>query len=146
VKKKTKKEAKILNSPKEAPVDATLHAEEQWQVKSMEVESQTHLEDDKGEGNPIKLFFFEFRANPETFARQKPTAQELFNIHLKQMEINMWSQGWSIFTDVNPRLMFAKDKTHYRFIIAGVPSRGRMLNETPKTLMEIAHERPRHRQ
>lgn len=136
--KKHKKEGKILNRPDENPVDAVV---EDWQTKTLAAESDTKLDADTGEGKAVKLFFFDYTANPETFKLQKPTSQELFNIHLKQIEIQLWQRGWQIFPDVNPRLMFAKDKSHYRIVVAATQNRGTLLREQPQTLTEITHGR-----
>ena len=135
------KRAKILNSRKEKHVDAIgVKEKENWQVKTLGAESETKLEDDKGEGGLVKLFFFDYAANPVAFKKELPTAQELFNAHVKEIEIKLWEQGWTVYTDVAPRLMLSKKKTHYRFIIPAIPSRGRIVREQPKTLSEIAHE------
>ena len=87
-KKLKKKEGKILNSAKELPIDVTgIKEKDQWEMKTVAAESKAKLEDDKGEGSPVKLFFFDYQANPEAFKHQQPTAQDLFNIHLKEIEV-----------------------------------------------------------
>lgn len=144
MKKKNTKQGKILNSEKENPIDVTGIGDvgdKSWEAKTLAAESTTKLEDDKGEGNAIKLFFYNYQANPEAFKIHKPQAQELFNHHLKQIEIDLWTKGWTIYPEIQPRLMFAKDKSHYRFIVAATPSRGRLLFEQPKTLTEIINGR-----
>lgn len=155
--KKTKKEGIIKNSPDESPVDAVAQTEgeKDWQLKSLEVESDTKLEQDQGEGEALTLRFFTFGANAETFKKQKPSAQELFNAHLKQIEFELWKDGWSVFPEVEPRLQFSvdgvnfeghspegKQYTQYRFIIAAQPAKGSLLSyaERPRTLTEIAQE------
>lgn len=136
---KKKKQGKILNDKRELPVDATAVKDGQdWHSKTVAAESTTKLEDDHGEGQAVKLFFFEFGVNPAAFKIKKPTSQELFNSHYKQIEINLWEKGWKVFPDVNPRLMFAKDKSHYRIIVGATQARGRILTEQPKTLSEIS--------
>lgn len=141
--KKTKKEAKIINDEKESPVDFIAVKDkdnETWQSKTLEVESKTKLQDDMGDGQVVSLRFFEYMANPKMFAQKVPTSQEIFNSHIKQIEFELWKDGWKMFTDTPPRLMMAKDKSHYRIVIAAIPAKGRLLSmyEVPKTLSELA--------
>lgn len=143
-KKKTQKEGKILNHKKELPVDVSgLKDDKQWEMKTVGAESQTKLEADRGEGPAITLRHFYFKPNPETFHKQQPTSQQLFNTHIKQIEVELWRDGWKIYQDVDPRLMMAKDKSHYVFVVAAVPGKGQILSHDtqPKTLSEIAHGR-----
>lgn len=150
---KSKKEGKILNKATELPVDKEVlfvendTLKEDWKVKDLAAQSETKITDDKGEGNAVKLFFFDYSANPQTFKEKQPTAQELFNIHIKEMEVKLWSQGWKPFTDVEPRLLFSKNKRNYRFIIGALPVHAFAVKEKPKTLSEILtpHGRPAHR-
>lgn len=139
---KKKKEGKILNDAKEHPVDKILKTDEDWQVKSLAAESETKLEDDKGYGQAVTLRHFYFKPNPETFKVKQPTSQELFNAHYKQIEIELWKDGWSVFADVSPRVRFAKDKSHYVIIVGALPARGHIPSTSlrPKTLTEIIHE------
>lgn len=162
-KKKDKKvEATIKNDPKESPVDIVLQkdGEKDWEAKTVEVESKTKLEDDKGTGDAISIRAFTFGANVESFKRNKPTAQDLFNSHIKQMEIEMWKDGWSVFPEVPPRMLFSvngqdfesfspigKQYTHYRIILAAKPAKGSLLSPSaqPKTLSQIAHDSSKNR-
>lgn len=93
----------------------------EWEGEELRAESSSKIQDDKGEGQPVVLRFFDFGANPETFATQKPTAQELWNSHLKGIESLLWRDGLKFYLDSEPRLMFSKDKSHYRFIVACIP-------------------------
>lgn len=155
--KKATSKAKIKNDPKESPIDAIIkekdNLEPDWSVKSLEAESDTKLESDVGEGQAITLRHFWFKPNPEEFKKRIPTAQELLNSHLKQMEIELWKDSWSVFPEVEPRLLFfdklyrpvshTSDKIeYYCFIVAAVPSKGSLLSylDKPKKLAEIAHE------
>lgn len=106
-----------------------------WEGEELAVESNYKLSDDKGEGRAVVLRFFEFGANTETFKIHKPTAQELFNTHIKGMESLLWRDGLKPFTDVEPRLMFSKDKTKYRFILAAIPLRGDIKTNTLSQLL-----------
>lgn len=142
---KKKKEAKIKNSPDEFPVDAIIkdkdEKETDWNVKTVEVTSDTKLEDDKGEGETLTLRFFDFAANPEAFKKHLPTAQELFASHVKQIEVELWKDEWRPAQEVEPRLLLSKDKSHYRIVIAARPARGSFVLDKANTLSEIASKR-----
>lgn len=149
--------AKIKNDPKESPIDIILKDEEEkekdWNVKTLEAESDTKLEEDVGEGKAITLRHFLFKPNPEEFKKRVPTAQELLNSHLKQIQIELWKDEWQIFDAVEPRLIFydklyrpvshSSDKIeYYCFIIPATPAKGSLLSykESPRTLTQIANE------
>lgn len=145
--KKTKKEAIIKNDEKESVVDFTAVKDdtgEEYKAKTLEVESKTKLEDDKSVGEVLTLRFFDFKTNPEYFHSEKmkkqrlPTGQELFNAHAKQIEIELWKDEWQPVVEVAPRIMFAKDKSHYRIVIAARPAKGSMLSYgvTPQSLAD----------
>ena len=142
--KKTYSKAKIKNKEGELPTDFIAVKDEtgeKYHAKTVEAESKTKLQDDPGDGEAITLRFFDFAANPEAFKERMPTAQELFQSHLKQIEIELWKDQWQPVIEVEPRLLFAKDKSHYRIVIAAKPSKGSFLSyqEKPKTLAELAH-------
>lgn len=117
------------------------HAKEmpnlQWEGEEVAAESTIKLEDDKGIGEAIVLRFFDFGANLETFKQHKPTAQEMFDSHRKGIESLLWRDGLKPYEAVQPRLMFSKDKSHYRFIVACVTRLGNSLTETPQTLSQL---------
>ena len=83
-----KKSDLIETNVKDAPVK-DVH----WQGKELQTESDVHLEDDEGYGNATIIRCFTFGANPEAFAQHKPTKQELFNSHLKGIEVMLWKDG-----------------------------------------------------
>ena len=150
-----KKEIKAKNNPKELGVDTIIRDEDgkepDWSVKTLEVGSDTRLDADKGEGQAITLRHFFFKPNQEEFKKRIPTAQELWNSHLKQMEIELWKDEWKPFYEIEPRLIFydkfripvsylSKKIEWYSFIIAAIPAKGSLILETPRTLTEIANE------
>lgn len=112
-----------------------------YEVEQVQTESKTHLEDDKGQGGEIILRFFEYTANPETFKDRIPSGQQLLNAHLKEMEIKLWQDGLKPDPRIEPRLLFSKDRTHYKFVIGCRLGTGQILTETPMTLTEVAHGR-----
>ena len=147
--------AKIKNSPKELGVDTIIKdkdgKESDWSVKTLEVESDARLNADKGEGQAITLRHFFFKPNQEEFKKRLPTAQELWNSHIKQMEIELWKDQWKPIYEVGPRLIFydkfripvsysSKKIAWYSFMIAAIPAKGSLLFDTPRTLIEIANE------
>lgn len=109
----------------------------QWEGEEINAESETKLTSDTGTGQAVVLRFFDFGANVETFKKQKPTAQDLFNSHMKGIESLLWRDGLRPFEAVEPRLMFSKDKSHYRFIIACTPRTGNVLVDETRTLSQL---------
>jgi hypothetical protein len=109
----------------------------EWEGEEVGVESTTKLNDDKGTGQKIILRFFTFTANPEVFKQHKPTAQELFNTHQKGMEAMLWADGLTPVNIIEPRLLFSKDNSRYRFVVSCIPSLGQSIIETPQTLTEL---------
>ena len=111
----------------------------EWEGEELGVESTTKLEEDKGTGQPIVLRFFTFAANPEVFKQHKPTANELFASHRMGMEALLWKDGMNPCQDIEPRLIFSKDQSQYRFVISCIPSQA--LVDSPQTLTELVHGR-----
>lgn len=93
----------------------------EWEGEEVVAESTTKIQEDQGTGHQVVLRFFDFGANPEVFKQHKPTAQELFDSHRRGIESLLWRDGLRPFDAVEPRLMFSKDKSHYRFIIPCIP-------------------------
>ena len=110
-----------------------------WDAAKAQTQSDTHLEDDTGHGQAVIIRQFKFSANPQTFKHNPPSKQELFNYHLKQIEILLWQDGMKIMTDVQPQITFNKKMTQYTIIVGAVPMRGQILPHgmTPKLLKEI---------
>lgn len=109
----------------------------QWEGEELQTQSKTKLEEDKGVGQEIIIRFFDFAANPEVFKQQKPTAQQLFEAHRKGMEAMLWTDGLTPFHAIEPRLLFSKDKTQYRFVVSCIPSLGNTLIDKTHTLSEL---------
>jgi hypothetical protein len=124
----------LETNAKGAPVSDVL-----WNTSEINTESETKLEDDKGEGGVAIIRKFEFAANPIAFKQYKPTKQELFNSHAKQIEIMLWQDGMKLLADVNPKITINKSKTKYRIFVGAEPQKGHLLREVPKTLSQITH-------
>lgn len=110
-----------------------------WEVSDLATTSTTHLEDDTGEGKAAIIRMFEFEAKPYAFAIHTPSKQELFNTHLKGIEVMLWRDGLKIMTEVQPSLTINSKKTKYRIWVGAEPAKGHLLMERPQTLSEIAN-------
>lgn len=108
-------------------------------LKTIEVQSDTKLEDDQGYGVPVVIRQFEFGINPQAWAQKQPSRQELFNYHIKGIEISLWKDGLAPFTEATPRVVIDQKRLRYSIFVPATPARGHLLNATPKTLTEIAH-------
>ena len=49
----------------------------------------------------------------------------------------LWTDGLTPCEAIEPRILFAKDKSHYRFVVSCIPSSGNTIIETTKTLSDI---------
>ena len=109
-----------------------------WEGQELEF----HSDELKGgdTGSAVIMRFFNYKANPIAFKTKPVSVQELFHIHSKEIELQLWKDGLKPIVEVNPRFMQSKDTKHYRFVVAATPLRGQMVNETPKTLTEILNE------
>jgi hypothetical protein len=112
-----------------------------YNVQSLEVQSQTHLEDDVGHGSAAIIRAFEFAINPLAFQEAKPTKQELFNAHHKYIETALWKDGMKVMPEVNPRIQVDEKNMRYTIFVGAQPMKGHLLREQPKTLAQIAHGR-----
>lgn len=110
-----------------------------WDVQQAEVHSDVQLSEDTGFGGAVIVRAFEFHANPEAFRIHTPTAQELFNSHLMQIEQSLMVDGMKVMTDVAPRVKVSKDKTKYKITVGAEPMKGQTLLERPKTLTQIVN-------
>lgn len=110
-----------------------------YDVQSLEVKSDTHLEDDDGSGGAAIVRCFEFGMNPLAFQQHIPTKQELFNSHQKGIELALWRDGLKVIPEVNPRLTVDSKSGKYQIFIAAKPMKGHMLQERPHTLKQLVH-------
>ena len=108
-----------------------------WDAAQSQVDSETKLEADTGVGKAAIIRQFTFKVNPQTFKNNPPSKQQLFNAHLKQVEILLWQDGMKIMTDVQPQLKVGKK--FYTIIVGAVPQRGQLLTQQPQLLKDIAH-------
>ena len=116
-----------------------------YDIKQGEVHSDTHLEDDTGHGKSIIIRSFDFKANPQAFKERTPSKQELFNAHLKQIELVLWKDGLKIMPDVTPQLILSKKRDGYRIVVGAEPQKGQIISAFDQgkhqTLSQAAHGR-----
>lgn len=109
----------------------------EWQGQTVEVKSDTHLEDDHGTGDPVIVRMFEFTMNPQAFKDHQPNIQDIFDSHKKGIAALLWQDGLSIIPEVEPRIVFAKDKPTYSIFITARPSIGQTVIDKTFTLSEL---------
>lgn len=109
------------------------------EVQQLQVESKTHLEDDIGSGNAAIIRMFEFGMNLHTFNEVRPTKQQIFNSHLKGIEVALWKDGLKPLTSVEPKITLDAKTRTYRIFVGAQPMKGHILREQPKTLKQIVH-------
>jgi hypothetical protein len=108
-----------------------------WSAQDIETQSETHLEDDKGIGAPAMVRMFEFAVNRQVFIERNPTKQDLFNYHIKGIEMSLWKDGLKLMTDVEPKVVMDGDL--YRIFVGAAPARGQKVFENPITLSTLIH-------
>jgi hypothetical protein len=109
------------------------------EASSIETQSKTKLEDDAGSGGAAIIRCFTFHINPLAFKEQKPTKQDLFNAHIKGIEVMLWRDGMTLMTDVEPRITLDSKAMQYKIFVGARPARGHILRERPQTLTQVAH-------
>lgn len=114
-------------------------ADTNYDLKSIETESTTKLEEDVGYGNAVIIRMFEFRVNPLVFYAHSPTKQELFNSHYKGIEIALWKDGMKVIPEVDPRIVVNEAAGTYQIFVGAAPAKGHILKEQPQTLSQLVH-------
>lgn len=110
-----------------------------YDVQSLEVQSETHLEDDDGSGGAAIVRCFEFGINPIAFQQAQPTKQDLFNSHFKGIEIALWKDGLKVMPEVNPKVVIDDKTMKYQIFVGAQPMRGHILREQPRLLKQLVH-------
>lgn len=117
-----------------------------WQGQTIEVNSDTKLEQDTGEGDPIILRSYVFKANPQTFKDFKdkhgtfPPAQAIFSSHQKGIEAMLWQDGLEPAQEIAPRVIIGKKGDEYLIMVGTRVRRGHTLLQKTKTLTEIIND------
>jgi hypothetical protein len=107
-----------------------------WHGQEIEVSSDPLVEEGP-RGRTIVLRSFYFKANPEIMKRDKPTKQQLFNSHAKQIELMLWGDGLIPFHGVEPKLIVSKKRDEYKIFIACEARNGVTITETPTLLQDL---------
>ena len=111
----------------------------EYEASSIETKSERHLEEDVGSGAAAIIRCFTFGINPVAFKEHQPTKQELFNAHIKGIEVMLWRDGMRLMLDVEPRILL-EQKT-YKIFVGARPAKGHFLTQmqVPRTLKEVVH-------
>lgn len=110
-----------------------------YSLSNVEAKSETKLEHDEGHGDAVVIRQFTFAMNMETFKEVRPNRQQLFNHHVKGIEIALWKDGLKVFSDVPPRLTIDEKNMRYSIYVAAKVARGHILTTQPKTLSQLAN-------
>lgn len=116
--------------------------------QTIEVQSDTKLEEDQGEGGVAAMKAFEFAANPLIFQHGIPSPQDVFNSHIRGIEAMLWQDGLEPVVEMEPRLIFASDRSKYLILVWARPQRGQFMLERnminrAQTLSEIVKNETR---
>lgn len=129
-------------------VDKT-REEGDYQGQTIEVASKTKIEDDLGTGEAVVIRAYEFTTNPQLLRDITegktgwPDKQEFFNSHYKGIMGMLWSDGLQPVIEIEPRLIFSKDRRKYMIMVHARPALGHSLLHETQTLTEILNV-PRH--
>lgn len=110
-----------------------------WEGQEISVESDTKLSDDKGQGIPVIVRCFEFKANPEAFKKMKPTREMLLSDHKKGIEAWLWKDELVALPQMSPKVVISKKKDGYRIFVTCIPKAGALLIDKPQTLNQITN-------
>ncbi len=103
--------------------------DKKWMGADLEAKANPITEDPGGDPRLIRQFWFDF--NPEKIHNiqhkweKPPTTQDLFNAHVKQIEVMLWTDGLEYDTDFQPRVVVGKKR--YKIVIVAKPRRGVLL-------------------
>lgn len=108
--------------------------DEKWIGEELEVTSDKPLEDaGTGDKYSIRTFYFKFHPDIVNGKKKLPTKQELFNAHLKQIELEIWKDGMAVEKHQEPQLKYNKEG-YAIGLLCGVSSR---TTDSAMTLQEI---------
>lgn len=106
-------------------------AEDNWYGRELQTKSNPVY--DPGVGKPLVIRRFDFVVNPDF--KGKLSQQELFNLHWKQISIQLWSDGLVPYEKVQPKVHIGKGK-YTIGILAEANSRNAFMDK-PKTLQQL---------
>lgn len=114
----------------------TTGTKEKWVGQQVEVTSDP-LIDTQNSGKTIVLRSFFFKANPELLKSHRPTKQQLFDSHIKQIELMLWGDGLIPFKEVEPRIVTSKKRDEYKIFMACEAKAGVSFTHTPTNLQDL---------
>lgn len=112
-----------------------------WEKQDISTQSKPLIDEPDGQVRFIRQFEFSFNPLVVKQIRNKqisePSRQELFNAHIKQIEIMLWGDGLVPDSNHEPRLVVGKKK--YKIIIACKLRQGVILGRGKKvnTLTDV---------
>jgi len=123
----------------------TTREEGDYTGQTIEVHSETKLEQDKGEGHGVVMRTFEFATNPIIFQHGNPNPQDIFSSHLKGIEATLWTDGLEPMTELEPRLIFTSNRNKYLILVWARAQKGQVtlenrLQKEARTLTEIVND------
>lgn len=113
----------------------TTDGKDGWLGQELQVNSDPLI--DLQTGDNVLLRVFDFGANPENLKRDKPTKQQLFDSHVKQIMTMLWSDGLEPAKEINPLIQISKKKEKYRILMWCRAKSGVAWADTPQSLQEI---------
>lgn len=109
------------------------------ETSAVEAQSETKLEHDLGVGMPVVMRSFTFKLDRKMFEVAPPSKQELFDGHVRGLEMALWRDGLVFDKSHEPHVLFNKKLTHYTIFVVANPARGQTLLDKTQTLTEIAN-------
>ena len=111
-----------------------VQAEKAWQGQELQTKPSDPLID-PGQGKPYIIRQFLFGKNP-SFKGHKPSNQDIFNMHWRQIRNTLWGDGLVPREDIEPKIVGIKDNK-YMIILVCEPRLMTMVAEKPQTLQDI---------
>lgn len=106
-----------------------------WEGQEVQVNSDPVI--DPGTGETVLMRVFDFGANPEALKRDKPSKQQIFDNHIKQIQTMLWSDGLEPMKELNPLIQVSKKKEKYRIILWCRARAGVVWSDKPQNLQDI---------
>ncbi len=141
---KGKEEITDLNAPVISNEFIDKQPEGDYQGQTIEVRSDTKLEEDLGTGEVAILRTFKFTANPEIFNKGNPSPQEIFESHRRGIEGLLWQDGMTPDKTLESKFILLDDRSAYFIQIWARPQMGQVTLDKTRTLSEIIKNDPRH--
>ena len=123
----------------------TTREEGDYHGQTIEVHSETKLEEDRGMGRGVVMRTFEFAASPIIFQHGTPNPQDIFNSHLKGIEATLWSDGLEPMVELEPRLIFTPQRDKYLILVWARVQKGQValenkIQKEAQTLTQIVND------